>query len=113
LLDHFITANTLQYSGAQKQGWAPPVFFCVQHAMFFCIPFKNATFFFAFFSNFWRLMKPKRTLCSFEKNARSFKRMGALFKRMRVLLKERAFFSKECTFFSKECAFFQKKAHSF
>ena len=60
-------------------------FFCVRHATFFCVLLKNATFFFAFFSNFWRLMKLKRMLRSF------------------------AFFLKECAFFQKNPHSFQKK----
>ena len=55
---------------------------CVRYATFFCVLLKNAAFFFGFFSNFRRLMKPKRTLRSF-----------AFF------LKERAFFKKNATFF--------------
>ena len=91
-------------------------FFCVQHATFFCVLLKNATFFFAFFSNFWRLMKPKRMLRSFafflkersffQKNARSFEKNALSFKRTCVLSKEHPFFSKECAFFfnpKKEC----------
>ena len=41
------------------------------------------------FSNFLLLMKPKRTLRSFEKKAGSLKKMCVLLKRMRVILKER------------------------
>ena len=37
---------------------------CVRYATFFCVLLKNAAFFFALFSNFWQLMKPKRTLRS-------------------------------------------------
>ena len=98
-------------------------FFCVRHATFFCILLKNATFFFAFFLNFWWLMKPKITLRSFafylkeraffQKNARSFltlkKHLNVLFlnflwlmkpkKNVALFLRERAFFLKECTFF--------------
>ena len=98
-------------------------FFCVRHATFFCDLLKNATFFFAFFSNFWRLMKPKRTLRSFafylkecaffQKNAHSLKKkeLKCFFSNFLRLLKpkknERAFFSKEhCVLLKRtQCSF--------
>ena len=62
---------------------------CVRYATFFCVLLKNTAFFFGFFWNFRRLMKPKRTLQYF------------------------AFFLKERAFFKKNACSFQKKAHSF
>ena len=101
-------------------------FFCVRHATFFCILLKNATFFFAFFSNFWRLMKPKRTLRSFafylkecalfQKNAHSFltlkKNLNVLFPNFLRLMKPNRMLQ-SFAFYLKERGFFQKNERSF
>ena len=40
-------------------------FFSVLKASFFCVPLKNATFFYVLFLSFWQLMRSKRTMRSF------------------------------------------------
>ena len=40
-------------------------FFYVLNASFFTVLLKNATFFCILFSSVWRLMTPKKTMCSF------------------------------------------------
>ena len=103
------------------------VFFCVRHATFFCVLLKNATFFFAFFSNFWRLMKLKRMLRSFafflkeraffQKNARSFltlkKNLNIFFSSIFLQLMKPKKTLRSFAFYLKERAFFQKNERSF
>ena len=43
-------------------------FFSVLNTSFFCVLLNNATIFYILFSSFWQLMRPERTMRSFEKN---------------------------------------------